>query len=202
VPDEPGVGVVVAGGLMAIKPGAGIYYRDLCQKTGAELVLPHRGGIGPFMDTYKHFEARLDELSADGRQLVIIGHSHVHSLLLLGVPIKGSILAYVELPIRALTSRIAPIIGQLVPGSQTIKELEAHLPHVLDRTTCVHARLDAIVIPSRSTYIHNAHRHIKLPWWVNHVLMINHQHVLDEASRLIDEAVHAQGSTPALAIAS
>lgn len=200
---ESKVVVVVAGGLGAVKPGAGWYYNRLCRLIGAELVTAHGAGFGQSSKTYQHFEADFNRLSEGGKQLVIIGHSlgavhavryaakhaHVVHLMLIGMPASGTAWCHLIRPFGNLIERFTPVLRDLVPNSAFLAEIAEELKLVADRTTCVEAKFDLIVLPSRSSHIEGAANHIKLPsFWVNHVNAVIHRDVLDCAEAIVAEA--------------
>jgi pimeloyl-ACP methyl ester carboxylesterase len=195
-PEVPEVVVVVAAGLGAINPAAGIYYRQLCRHTGAHLVVPHGAGFGSSSDTYRYFEADFDRLSAGGKRLIIIGHSlgaihavryaahhdNVAFLMLIGMPVEGSLWCH-------LIQSIAPVFRDLKPNSDFLAEMHHLLIRVAPITTCVEVSFDLFVVPSRACHVHGADRYLRFRApWVNHASVVAHPRVRGEVDYLIREA--------------
>ncbi|RBY91680.1 lipase [Blastococcus sp. TBT05-19] len=69
------------------------------------------------------------------------GDRHVESLVTLGTPHQGSVLAHV-LP--------TPLVRQLRPGSPVLRELEEPAPGCRTQVTAVYSDLDQMVLPTHS----------------------------------------------------
>lgn len=207
--------VVIAGGFLAVKPGASLYYHILCRLTGGHLVTLDGAGLGPSDDIYRHFEAEVDKLSAGGKPLIIIGHSlgviqairyaashdNVLWIVGLGAPMEGSALCHVARPLVSLIGRFVPrlaqveVLSDLTPKSAYLDEISELLPLVVDRLTCVHTRLDLVVWPAKSCYVVGAHDYLYLPW-ANHLTMIIHPAVITKAVEIIKQAWQSSAPEP------
>ncbi|MGY1834109.1 esterase/lipase family protein [Blastococcus sp. SYSU DS0510] len=69
------------------------------------------------------------------------GDRRVGTLVTLGTPHRGSLLAHIG---------PTPLMRQLRPGSPVLEELEEPAPHCRTRITAVYSDLDQVVLPTRS----------------------------------------------------
>lgn len=73
------------------------------------------------------------------------GHAHVHTLVTLGTPHQGTVLA------RA--GSVVPLVRQLRPDSDLIAELNEPAPDCDTRFLAFHSDLDQLIVPSRNARI-------------------------------------------------
>ncbi|NEK86166.1 alpha/beta fold hydrolase [Blastococcus saxobsidens] len=103
------------------------------------------------------------------------GDERVDSLITLGTPHQGSVLAHV-LP--------TPLVRQLRPGSPVLRELEEPAPGCRTRLTAVYSDLDQVVLPTRSGRCDHPDLGARnvLVRGVGHMSLPIHRGVLDEVA--------------------
>jgi pimeloyl-ACP methyl ester carboxylesterase len=120
------------------------------------------------------------------------GGRRVESLVTLGTPHEGSVLAHL-LP--------TPMVRQLRPGSALLQELAAPVPQWDTRTTAVYSDLDQLVIPTRSGRCDHPDLRARnvLVRGVGHMTLPYHRGVLDEVAATLAgvRAVPAEAPAPA-----
>jgi pimeloyl-ACP methyl ester carboxylesterase len=120
------------------------------------------------------------------------GGRRVESLVTLGTPHEGSVLAHL-LP--------TPMVRQLRPGSALLQELAAPAPHWDTRTTAVYSDLDQLVIPTRNGRCDHPDLRARnvLVRGVGHMTLSFHRGVVDEVAATLAglRAVPAQTPAPA-----
>ena len=105
----------------------GAHIEEVCEQTGHDRVHVVGHSLGGLIARY--------HVQRQG------GHLRVESLVTLGTPHQGSVLAHV-VP--------TPMIRQLRPGSPVLQELAEPAPGCRTRVTAVYSDLDQIVLPTRS----------------------------------------------------
>jgi pimeloyl-ACP methyl ester carboxylesterase len=105
----------------------GAHIERVCQQTGHERVHVVGHSLGGLIARYL-----VQRLGGDRR---------IDSLITLGTPHQGSLLAHV-VP--------TPLIRQLRPGSPVLQELAQPAPAVTTRVTAIYSDLDQMVLPTRS----------------------------------------------------
>ena len=120
------------------------------------------------------------------------GGRRVESLVTLGTPHEGSVLAHL-LP--------TPMVRQLRPGSALLQELAAPAPHWDTRTTAVYSDLDQLVIPTRNGRCDHPDLRARnvLVRGVGHMTLPFHRGVVDEVAATLAglRALPAQAPAPA-----
>ena len=119
------------------------------------------------------------------------GDRRVDSLVTLGTPHRGSVLAHL-LP--------TPLVRQLRPGSPLLQELDAPAPHCRTRITAVYSDLDQVVLPTASGRCDHpdlAARNV-LVRGVGHMSLPIHRGVVDEVAATL-AGVRGSVAPPALA---
>ncbi|MCA0146141.1 triacylglycerol lipase [Blastococcus sp. LR1] len=103
------------------------------------------------------------------------GDRHVDSLITLGTPHQGSVLAH-ALP--------TPLVRQLRPGSPVLRELEQPAPRCRTRVTAVYSDLDQMVLPTQSGRCDHPDLGARnlLFRGVGHMSLPMHRGVLDEVA--------------------
>ncbi|WP_104525397.1 esterase/lipase family protein [Blastococcus atacamensis] len=121
------------------------------------------------------------------------GDRHVDSLVTLGTPHQGSLLAHV-LP--------TPLVRQLRPGSPVLRELEEPAPGVRTQITAVYSDLDQMVLPTRSGRCDHPDLDARnlLFRGVGHMSLPIHRGVLDEVAATL--AGHHRRTRPRRHIAA
>jgi hypothetical protein len=124
------------------------------------------------------------------------GDARVESLVTLGTPHGGSLLAHV-VP--------TPLIRQLRPGSKVLKELAEPAPGCRTRLTAIYSDLDQVVLPSSSGRCDHpdlAARNV-LVRGIGHMSLPRHRAVVDEVAATLaghrDAAVPRTAETSAVA---
>ncbi|TFV65764.1 UNVERIFIED_ORG: alpha/beta fold hydrolase [Bacillus sp. AZ43] len=105
----------------------GAHIERICQRTGHDRVHVVGHSLGGLIARF--------HVQRQG------GDARVESLVTLGTPHEGSVLAHV-VP--------TPLIRQLRPGSAVLAELAEPAPHCRTRVTAVYSDLDQLVLPTRS----------------------------------------------------
>jgi hypothetical protein len=105
----------------------GARIEQICEQTGHERVHVVGHSLGGLIARYY-----VQRLAGDRR---------VESLVTLGTPHRGSVLAY-ALP--------TSLVRQLRPGSPVLRELEEPAPGCTTRVTAIYSDLDQIVVPTNS----------------------------------------------------
>jgi Palmitoyl protein thioesterase len=120
------------------------------------------------------------------------GGRRVESLVTLGTPHGGSVLAHL-LP--------TPMVRQLRPGSAMLEELASPAPDWDTRTTAVYSDLDQLVIPTRNGRCDHPDLRARnvLVRGVGHMTLPFHRGVVDEVAATLAglRAAPAAASTPA-----
>ena len=139
----------------------GRHIERICRETGHEQVHVVGHSLGGLMARYY--------VQRQG------GHRRVSSLVTLGTPHRGSVLAHVA---------PTPLIRQLRPGSPVLRELEQPAPGCTTRITAVYSDLDELVLPTTSGRCDHpdlAARNV-LVHGVGHMSLSFHRVVLDEVT--------------------
>jgi triacylglycerol lipase len=118
------------------------------------------------------------------------GHARVHTLVTLGAPHHGTLVAMLPLP--------HPVIRQLRPGSDLLAELAEPAPGCATRFVAFHSDLDELVIPTANAGL--AHPDLRTSniavRAVGHVSLPLHRRVVSEVCRVLHDA-HRAEATPA-----
>ncbi len=124
------------------------------------------------------------------------GDRRIASLVTLGTPHKGSVLAHVA---------PTPLIRQLRPGSSVLRELEQPAPGCRTRITAIYSDLDELVLPAASGRCDHPDLNARnvLVRGVGHMSLSFHHTVLDEVAATLaglrGQSPTAAGSTDAVA---
>lgn len=123
------------------------------------------------------------------------GDRRIDTLVTLGTPHKGSILAHV-MP--------TPLVRQLRPGSPVLQELEGPAPDCRTRVTAVYSDLDQMVLPTHSGRCDHPDLDTRnvLVRGVGHMSLPIHRGVLDEVATTLAGVRATEGShRPVAAVA-
>ena len=150
--------------LRDIRQGAtdlGRHIERVCEETGYDRVHVVGHSLGGLITRY--------HVQRQG------GDRQVDSLVTLGTPHEGSVLAHL-LP--------TPLVRQLRPGSPVLQELGRPAPRCRTRITAVYSDLDQVVLPTRSGRCDHpdlAARNV-LVRGIGHMSLPMHRRVLDEVA--------------------
>jgi hypothetical protein len=139
----------------------GAYVEQICELTGYDRVHVVGHSLGGLIARYL--------VQRQG------GDRRVESLVTLGTPHSGSVLAHV-VP--------TPLIRQLRPGSPVLEELSEPAPDCRTRITAIYSNLDQVVLPSASGRCDHpdlAARNV-LVRGVGHMSLPRHRAVVDEVA--------------------
>jgi triacylglycerol lipase len=119
------------------------------------------------------------------------GHARVHTLVTLGAPHQGTLVAMLPVP--------HPVIRQLRPGSDLLTELAEPAPGCPTRFVAFHSDLDELVIPTASARLdHPDLRTSNIPVRaVGHVSLPLHRRVVSEVCRVLHDAHRAETTAAA-----
>ena len=139
----------------------GEHLQRICAQTGHERVHVVGHSLGGLLARY--------HVQRQG------GDRHVESLVTLGTPHQGSVLAHL-LP--------TPLVRQLRPGSAVLRELAAPAPGVLTPVTAVYSDLDQVVVPTNAARCDHPDLQARnvLVRGVGHMSLPFHRGVLDEVA--------------------
>ena len=120
------------------------------------------------------------------------GDRRVDSLVTLGTPHGGSVLAHL-LP--------TPLVRQLRPGSPVLQELDRPAPRCRTRITAVYSDLDQVVLPTRSGRCDHPDLGARnvLVRGVGHMSLPIHRRVLDEVASTLAGVRDSPPASPRLA---
>jgi len=139
----------------------GAHIERICQQTGYDRVHVVGHSLGGLISRY--------HVQRQG------GDRRVESLMTLGTPHEGSVLAHVG---------PTPLIRQLRPGSPVLRELAEPAPGVRTPITAVYSDLDQMVLPTRSGRCDHpdlAARNV-LVRGIGHMSLPRHRLVVDEVA--------------------
>ena len=120
------------------------------------------------------------------------GDRHVESLVTLGSPHQGSLLAHL-LP--------TPLVRQLRPGSAVLQELAEPAPGVRTPVTAIYSDLDQVVVPSSAARCDHPDLQARnvLVRGVGHMSLPFHRSVLDEVAATLAGHRQPRVAVPAAA---
>jgi hypothetical protein len=156
----------------------GAHIELVCEQTGHERVHVVGHSLGGLIARY--------HLQRQG------GHRRIESLVTLGTPHQGSVLAHV-LP--------TPLIRQLRPGSPVLQELAAPTSDCRTSVTAIYSDLDQIVLPTNSGRCEHPDLRARnvLVRGVGHMSLPIHRSVVDEVAATL--AGHRSASSAAFDVA-
>ena len=169
--------------LTGIAQGAadlGRHIERLCRQTGHDRVHVVGHSLGGLLA--RHYVQRQG------------GDRHIDSLVTLGTPHRGSVLAHL-LP--------TPLVRQLRPGSPVLQELDEPARGCRTRITAVYSDLDQMVLPTQSGRCDHpdlAARNILIRG-VGHMSLPMHRGVLDEVASTLADLRQDAGVRPLPAVA-
>ncbi|MGY1682886.1 esterase/lipase family protein [Geodermatophilus sp. SYSU D01176] len=136
----------------------------ICERTGYERVHVVGHSLGGLLARY--------HVQRQG------GDRHVESLVTLGSPHQGSVLAHL-LP--------TPLVRQLRPGSPVLQELAQPAPGVRTPVTAIYSDLDQVVVPTSAGRCDHPDLQARnvLVRGVGHMSLPFHRSVLDEVARTL-----------------
>ncbi|MDP9430037.1 MAG: alpha/beta fold hydrolase [Actinomycetota bacterium] len=139
----------------------GEHLQRICEQTGHERVHVVGHSLGGLLARY--------HVQRQG------GDRHVESLVTLGTPHQGSLLAHL-LP--------TPLVRQLRPGSAVLRELAQPAPGVRTPVTAVYSNLDQVVVPTSAGRCDHPDLQARnvLVRGVGHMSLPFHRAVLDEVA--------------------
>ena len=139
----------------------GRHLQRICEQTGYERVHVVGHSLGGLLARY--------HVQRQG------GDQHVESLVTLGTPHQGSVLAHL-LP--------TPLVRQLRPGSAVLRELAEPAPGVRTPVTAVYSDLDQVVVPTSAGRCDHPDLRARnvLVRGVGHMSLPFHRTVLDEVA--------------------
>ncbi|RFU23448.1 alpha/beta fold hydrolase [Geodermatophilus marinus] len=139
----------------------GAHLERVCEQTGHERVHVVGHSLGGLIARY--------HVQRQG------GDARVASLVTLGTPHRGSVLAHL-LP--------TPLVRQLRPGSPVLEELALPAPGVRTPITAVYSDLDQVVLPTRAGRCDHPDLHVRnvLVRGIGHMTLPFHRQVLDEVA--------------------
>ncbi len=154
----------------------GEHLQQVCEKTGHERVHVVGHSLGGLIARY--------HVQRQG------GDRHVESLVTLGSPHQGSVLAHL-LP--------TPLVRQLRPGSALLQELAEPAPGIRTPVTAVYSDLDQVVLPTRAGRCDHPDLQARnvLVRGVGHMSLPFHRTVLDEVAATLAGRRHPLPETPA-----
>jgi pimeloyl-ACP methyl ester carboxylesterase len=122
------------------------------------------------------------------------GDQRVASLVTLGTPHEGTLLAHVA---------PAPLIRQLRPGSPVIRELAEPAPGCLSAITAVYSNLDQVVLPTRFGRCDHPDLNARniMVRGVGHMSLPRHRGVVDEVAATLAGVRGVAGVGPDIAVA-
>jgi pimeloyl-ACP methyl ester carboxylesterase len=150
----------------------------VCEKTGHERVHVVGHSLGGLLARY--------HVQRQG------GDQHVESLVTLGTPHQGSLLAHL-LP--------TPLVRQLRPGSAVLRELAEPAPGVRTPVTAVYSDLDQVVVPTSAGRCDHPDLQARnvLVRGVGHMSLPFHRSVLDEVATTLAGHRQPRAEAPAAA---
>jgi triacylglycerol esterase/lipase EstA (alpha/beta hydrolase family) len=156
----------------------GAHIERVCEQTGHERVHVVGHSLGGLIARY--------HLQRQG------GHRRIESLVTLGSPHQGSVLAHV-VP--------TPLIRQLRPGSPVLHELAEPMPDCRTSVTAIYSDLDQIVLPTNSGRCEHPDLRARnvLVRGVGHMSLPIHRGVVDEVAATL--AGHRSTAAAALDVA-
>ncbi|MFD2090263.1 esterase/lipase family protein [Blastococcus deserti] len=133
----------------------------LCEQTGHDRVHVVGHSLGGLIARYHVQRQR--------------GDRRVASLVTLGTPHRGSILAH---------AAVTPLIRQLRPGSPVLRELAEPAPECRTRITAIYSDLDQVVLPTASGRCDHPDLGARnvLVHGVGHMTLPRHRRVVDEVA--------------------
>ena len=139
----------------------GAHIERICQQTGHDRVHVVGHSLGGLIARY--------HVQRQG------GDARVESLVTLGTPHEGSLLAHV-LP--------TPLIRQLRPGSPMLRELAEPAPTIRTPITAIYSDLDQVVLPTRSGRCDHPDLAVRnvLVHGIGHLSLPRHRVVVDEVA--------------------
>jgi pimeloyl-ACP methyl ester carboxylesterase len=154
----------------------GAHVERVCEQTGHERVHVVGHSLGGLIARY--------HVQRQG------GDRHVESLVTLGSPHQGSVLAHL-LP--------TPLVRQLRPGSALLQELAEPAPGIRTPVTAVYSDLDQVVLPTRAGRCDHPDLQARnvLVRGVGHMSLPFHRTVLDEVAATLAGRRHPLSETPA-----
>jgi triacylglycerol lipase len=158
----------------------GRHIERICQQTGHDRVHVVGHSLGGLLARY--------HVQRQG------GDRRVDSLVTLGTPHQGSVLAHV-LP--------TPLVRQLRPGSPVLRELDEPAPRCRTRITAVYSDLDQVVLPTQSARCDHPDLGARnlLVRGVGHMSLPIHRGVLDEVAATLAGVREAAGPRQLAAVA-
>jgi hypothetical protein len=161
----------------------GAHIERICQQTGYDSVHVVGHSLGGLIARY--------HVQRQG------GDARVESLVTLGTPHQGSVLAHVG---------PTPLIRQLRPGSAVLRELTAPAPDCRTRITAIYSDLDQMVLPTSSGRCDHPDLTVRnvLVRGIGHMSLPRHRAVVDEVAATLaghrdTTAMPAADPTPAVA---
>ena len=156
----------------------GHHLQRVCEQTGHERVHVIGHSLGGLLARY--------HVQRQG------GHQHVESLVTLGTPHQGSLLAHL-LP--------TPLVRQLRPGSSVLRELAEPAPGVRTPVTAIYSDLDQVVIPTSAGRCDHPDLQARnvLVRGVGHMSLPFHRGVLDEVATTLAGHRKPRAQAPARA---
>ena len=156
----------------------GAHLQRVCEQTGHERVHVVGHSLGGLLARY--------HLQRQG------GDQHIASLVTLGTPHQGSLLAHL-LP--------TPLVRQLRPGSAVLQELAGPAPGVRTPVTAVYSDMDQVVIPTSAGRCDHPDLQARnvLVRGVGHMSLPYHRSVLDEVAATLAGLRQPRTEAPAAA---
>ncbi len=142
----------------------GAYVERICAQTGHDRVHVVGHSLGGLIARY--FVQRQG------------GDRRVESLVTLGTPHQGSLLAHVG---------PTPLIRQLRPGSPVLRELAGPAPECRTKITAIYSDLDQVVLPTRAGRCDHADLDVRnvLVRGIGHMSLPRHRTVVDEVAAIL-----------------
>jgi Palmitoyl protein thioesterase len=156
----------------------GEHLQRLCEQTGHERVHVVGHSLGGLLARY--------HVQRQG------GDQHVESLVTLGTPHQGSVLAHL-LP--------TPLVRQLRPGSAVLRELAEPAPGLRTAVTAVYSDLDQVVVPTNAGRCDHPDLQARnvLVRGVGHMSLPFHRGVMDEVATTLAGHRRPRTAVPAAA---
>jgi len=153
----------------------GEHLERVCEKTGHERVHVVGHSLGGLLARY--------HVQRQG------GDRHVESLVTLGTPHQGSVLAHL-MP--------TPLVRQLRPGSAVLQELAGPAPGVRTPMTAIYSDLDQVVLPTNAARCDHPDLQARnvLVRGVGHMSLPFHRAVLDEVAATLAGHRRPRTQTP------